>query len=215
MQKQKSTSKKPTRKKTVKKTPTTEEIKQITLTADKVSKIIRDTKQVEKRIDAAIARSCTLVLGDHKNLKLLKAVCKGLKKKNIRYLLVKLVKSNINDILKSKLLMKEADFILMIDGKGAGTVGESHYAISNKNIASKLHLFIPASKEKTVWNYKRHYLFFPRFDFWGSKKNLIEYATKIADKEMHRLAYLEIVKEAQCWGCPQHTAPNIHNLTDL
>lgn len=186
-----------------KKQPTAKEISAIDSKADRTSESI--ASEVEGRINGLISGSHTLVLGDHVNLELLKKITKSLKDAEIPSLYVKLVKSNINEILKSKLFMKESDFIIMIDGKGAGTVGEVHYAVANKNIASKLHLFVNESKRDLVWDYKKYYLFFPRFDFWKSKKNLVGFATKIAGKEIHRLAYLSILEETQCWGC-QHIA---------
>ncbi|MFH1224222.1 MAG: hypothetical protein V1676_00280 [Candidatus Diapherotrites archaeon] len=184
--------------------PTEERIKSIQARAGKISKILHSTKEVEARINAAIARSCTLVLGDHKNLNLLKKVSESMEKARIPSFWAKIDGSNVNDILKSKLFMKDSDFIVMIDGRGAGTVGESHYAISNEKIASKLHLFVHSSNEKDVWDYKKHYVFFPRFGFWDSEKSLLESAAKVAEKEIRRLAYLEIVRETQCWGCPKY-----------
>lgn len=151
------------------KKPTKERIKAIQSKAGKVSKMLQNTKEVEARINAAIARSCTLVLGDHKNLNLLKKVSEGIEKANVPSFWAKIDESNINDILKSKIFMKDSDFIIMIDGKGAGTVGEAHYAISNERIASN-STFLSTPQTKRMFGITESIMYFSRALISGIRK---------------------------------------------
>src|SRR3990167_8495666 len=94
--------------------PTKRAIAEITSKAGKISKILENTEQVEGRIKAAIAGSYTVVLGYHKNLSLLKSICNKMNEKKLPNTLVKTIPSNINDILKSRLIMMDSDFIVMV-----------------------------------------------------------------------------------------------------